>query len=70
MKVVIDRFEGEFAVCETEDRTMINILRKDIPDNAKEGDILIIDGQKILIDSQATQERKQKIEKLMEDLWE
>ena len=25
MYLIIDRFEGEYAVCEQEDRTMINI---------------------------------------------
>ena len=62
MKVTIDRFEGKFAVCEKEDRTMINIKKDEIPLEAKEGDILIIEGNKIAIDFAETEKRKKEIE--------
>lgn len=68
MKVTIDRFEGEFAVCEKPDRTMINIRKDKIPANAKEGDMLIIEGDNIKIDS-GTTKRKRKIDNLMNELW-
>lgn len=42
MEVIIDRFEGDFAVCENKNREMINIERKLIPKDAREGDILVI----------------------------
>lgn len=70
MEVVIDRFEGEYAVCEKSDSTMINIEKKRIPQNAKEGDVLVIDHDKIYINSVKTQKRKQEIEKLTQNLWE
>jgi hypothetical protein len=44
MKVTIDRFEGDFAVCEKADRTMINNEKNKLPANAKEGDTLIVTG--------------------------
>jgi hypothetical protein len=69
MKVTIDRFEGDFAVCEKPDRTVFNVKRDKIPANAKEGDILIIEGESIKIDSGATTKRKKTINKLMDDLW-
>lgn len=69
MKVTIDRFEGEFAVCEQEDRTMINIRKENIPKEAKEGDILVIEGESIYIDTAGTAERKKRINRLMDDLW-
>ena len=50
MKVTIDRFEGEFAVCEKPDRTMINIEKEKLPVGAKEGDILVIEGDNIRIE--------------------
>ncbi len=31
MKVTVDRFEGRYAVCENEDRTMINIEKSKLP---------------------------------------
>jgi hypothetical protein len=69
MKVTIDRFEGDFAVCERPDKTMINIQNSKLPNNAKEGDILLIKGDRIEINSDETAKRKKNIEKLMNDLW-
>ena len=69
MKVTIDRFEGEVAVCENDDRTMINIRREKIPQEAKEGDILILEGDSITLDTTSTVERKKRIDNLMDDLW-
>jgi len=69
MKVIIDRFEGNFAVCEKEDRTMLNIVRDKLPARAKEGDVLIVEGATITIDECETAERKNAAEKLMNDVW-
>lgn len=41
MQVIIDRFEGKYVVCEKEDRTMVNIEKGKIPDDAKEGELNI-----------------------------
>lgn len=70
MRLTIDRFEGDFAVCEKEDRTMIDIKRDKLPKEVKEGDILLVEGDNITIDIEATLDRKERIEKLMDDLWE
>jgi hypothetical protein len=69
MKVTIDRFEDDYAVCEKPDRTMLNIPKERLPANAKEGDIVILEDNKIEIDSGETARRKRNIEKLMNDLW-
>ncbi len=66
MRVVIDRFEGDYAICETENRQMINIRKNDIPFNAKEGDVLKIN---IEFDREETMRRKEEAEKLSDDLW-
>lgn len=70
MKVIIDRFEGNFAVCEKEDRTMMDIEKSKIPSIAKEGDVLNIFNNKITIDLEETKKRKKEIEELTKDLWE
>ena len=67
--VVIDRFEGDFAVCEKEDRTMFNIKRNKLPNNAKEGDVLIIEGDIIKIGTAETVKRKKLIEELVDEIW-
>ena len=41
MRLIIDRFEGDFAVVELEDRSTIDIPKKLIPKGAKEGDVLV-----------------------------
>ena len=69
MKVTIDRFEGDYAVCEKPDRTMLNIPKGKLPAGAKEGDILVVDGDVIKIDLGGTAARKKSIDKLMNDLW-
>ena len=69
MKVVIDRFEGKFAVCEKENREMINIKTSLLPKDAKEGDVLVVKDNKIIIDVAETNRRKKEIENLTRDLW-
>lgn len=68
MFAVIDRFEGGFAVCETENRQMVNIERGKIPPEAREGDVLIL-GVTIIIDKKETARRKKEMELLAKNLW-
>ena len=65
MKVTIDRFEGDYAVVELENRDMEDLPKALVPEGAKEGDIL-----EITIDKEETESRKQRIDKMIEDLWE
>lgn len=61
--IIIDRLEGEFAVCEFNSE-VTNIKRIELPQNVKEGDVLIkgSDG-KYYVDTAETKKRKEKIEK-------
>lgn len=65
MKYTVDRFEGEYAIIENKDRKMFNIFKEILPIDVKEGDIITIK-----IDHNATDERKEKISKMMDNLWE
>jgi hypothetical protein len=69
MQVIIDRFEGQMAVCEKSDRTMMNIDRNRLPSQAKEGDVLIIEGECIRIDAVETARKKAAAEKALKDLF-
>ena len=60
MKVIIDRFEGEYAIVEIEIGKFGNIPKILLP-NAKEGDVV-----KIEIDKSETELQRKKIENLME----
>lgn len=70
MKAIIDRFEGEYAVCESEEGSMFNLKRSKLPSGASEGDVILIDGDNVSIDTNATKQRKEYIRKLADDIWE
>ena len=61
--LIIDRFEGDYAVVETSDG-FINIPKKDLPRNAKEGDFISVS-----INSNETESRKKHIEGMMNNLF-
>ena len=61
--LIIDRFEGEFAVVETNDG-LINIPRIDLPADTREGDVLVMG-----VDKSGTAARKKSIERRMNKLF-
>lgn len=65
MKVIIDRFEGNYAVVELPDKTTVDMPTKLLESGAKEGDVIEIKTLQVV-----TQERKFKINKLMDDVFE
>ncbi|MDN6196217.1 MAG: DUF3006 domain-containing protein [Atopostipes suicloacalis] len=70
MEVIVDRFEGDYAVCETENREMKDIPKEKLPKGVKEGDVLVITDEGISIHPAKRKEREQRINDLMNDLWE
>ena len=65
MKVIIDRFEGDFAVVELENKVLVDMPKELIPEGAAEGTVL-----KIKIDHEETKNRSKRIQKLMDAVWE
>ena len=61
MKIIIDRFEGNLALCEKEAQ---------LPIGVKEGDVLVEENGSFSVDTEATYQRREKIAQLMNDLWE
>lgn len=55
--IIIDRFEGDYAVLET-DSGMINAERSKLPENAAEGDVLNFAEGIYTIDHAATESRR------------
>jgi pyruvate kinase len=51
MKLIIDRFDGDFAICEKEDRTALYLNRRELLIDAKEGDVLTIDDGNIKVET-------------------
>jgi len=68
-KGIIDRFEGDFAVVEFEDK-MEDILRSKLPKEAEVGDVLIFEGDQIRVDKDETEKLRKEIEELMDELFE
>lgn len=73
--ITIDRFEGTFAICEGEGHgkeiKMYAIEIAELPQGAKEGDVLEISEEgTIHIDAKATERRRSKIKKMQDSLWE
>lgn len=65
MRYIIDRFEGEFAVVELEDKSFIDMPIELVPEGAKEGDIL-----EIQINQEETKTLKEDKEKKWLGLWD
>lgn len=63
MKFIIDRFEENFAVIETEDST-VDMPRCLLPDNAREGSIIEI---KVL--GNETEQRRQQLQTRLNNLF-
>jgi len=63
MKVIIDRFEGEYAVVELEQGGTAHISAV-ILAGAKEGDVVSVE-----VDESETQKRRGKIKRLMDEVW-
>ncbi len=69
IKLTIDRFEGKYAILESQDRNPIifNFPRHLLPQEAKEGTVLNVN---IGIDQEETKRRKDKIQNVLSRLKE
>lgn len=56
MRFIIDRFEGAFVVVESMEGKVINIPKEIVPEEATEGDVLIIS-----LDKDESEERELRI---------
>jgi len=69
--MVLDRFEGEIAVCEDmETRELLELQKETLPEDVSPGDVLVCDGFEIIIDHEETEARCERIRKMFEDLSE
>ncbi len=64
MNVIIDRFEGDFAVIQLEDRRIAKMPKQLIPVGAEEGTVITI-----AINQDETAKRQEGISRLIKDLW-
>ena len=70
-ELVIDRFEGEFAVCEDrKTKEIMNINKSELPIDAKEGMILKYENGKYVQDVESQKEVSDRIKNKMDNLWQ
>lgn len=71
MSFLIDRFEGNYAVCENlKTKEMVNIDISKLPNKTKENDIIALKDNCFYIDNEKTLLRKDYIKNLTKDLFE
>ena len=54
---VLDRFEGGYAVLETENGT-VTVLRSSLPEEVREGDVLTERNRHFAVDTSTTEQRR------------
>ncbi len=69
-ELVIDRFEGKFAVCEDrESGKMYNIEINSLPRDVKEGNVIKLENGKYVMSKEKEEKIANEIKNKMEDLW-
>ena len=69
ISVIIDRFEGAVAICESESGDFVRISRAHLPSSARESDILILLPNGWVVDCVATQQQKSHVKELEDELF-
>lgn len=64
MNIIIDRFEGDYAVAELDDGTMVDIPKIILP-GISEGDVV-----SIVKNEKETESRRNKINRLLDEVWD
>lgn len=69
MRYIIDRFEGDTAVLEDENKKFLNVPKSILPEISDEGDCLVFKDGKYIIDKETTKKLKREISDLMDELF-
>ena len=69
MKYIIDRIENGFAVCETEEMKIVNIPLDILPEELKEGSVLLFEEGKYVLLAEEEKERRDRILSLQDDIF-
>ena len=61
-KMIIDRFDGVYAICEDKDKAFFAIDQTELPSGANVGDVLMItDDGSLVIDAEETERRRNRM---------
>lgn len=68
--MILDRFEGRYAICEIDDNTFTQVERSLLPPDAREGDVLRLEKDgRYVIDAEETAMRRARIRSKMDLLF-
>lgn len=68
--LIVDRIEGKYAVCEKNDRSMVDIELSHIDGNIQDGDVICFKDGVYTLDKEMTKKRLEEIEELTKGMWE
>lgn len=60
--MIVDRIEGGIAVCEADDRTMIDVPLSELPEGTREGTVLRLENGRYAVDKAEEESRRSRIE--------
>ena len=70
MKYIVDRIEGNLAVCESENMSMSVICMSDLPDGTREGSVVIFENGTYTLCSEEEQDRRDMILALQDGIFD
>ncbi|MBO5360159.1 MAG: DUF3006 domain-containing protein [Clostridia bacterium] len=70
MRIIVDRIEGEYAVCELEDGSMKDIALSELPSETEEGSVLIFTDGEYINDFKTQEELKTEILALQNSIFD
>ncbi len=70
MRLIVDRIESDFAVCEAEDMSVINIPLSEFSFEVYEGCALIFDNGKYSVDEEYESDRRAKLFALQNSIFD
>lgn len=69
MRYIVDRIENEFAVCEDENKEIVNMPIKELPSNITEKSIIDYIDNKYIINDEEQLKREETIKQKMDSVW-
>lgn len=64
--MILDRFEGRYAICEINPHSFTQVERTLLPPGAREGDVIRLEDGRYVIDTEETAKRRARIRSKMD----
>lgn len=64
----VDRFEGRYVILEDENGKIYDVLREELPEDIREGDILRDNGGYFFVDEEETAKQRKKLKEIFDNI--